>query len=524
MGKGYCQHGCYPVDKRWHGGSFTLEIDGEEQVCEDIFDFRKFILQNSLSDAEEELKEQQPADEPYVLPEEDMDDQDPAHEKIKRRGVSISNFGNQAHALQAYSEITDQLATFYKFDLKVVKEWYRAKPQSQLHDEMVQRRQQAEQQINRVLSNLQDLYEQKQLLEHDKRRLEERQAHFEADEESELEGEGYEDELKADFVDLVDQHTGRHSILQMQANNIFPSITADFYQMSGLDDLREGGQLAELPENEKAVLRKKWKLYQQWKEQFRTAVQTRLQDVNRRLNSVQTSIEQTEQWIKPYVEDIQKMTGTWEEEHKYLEAFSRYLPRGYADFAKREKMVGTMDRSPGEKQDKYHDVVIMEPIHFGQGGAEQPQAPGQGLVVFYMPWTEYLCCNHVYEELFQAMIDRKTNQIKNYIAQYIGDAIDVSDDKAELREKYGDVLTSEEEERIEEAETEDDVEQIELDINDRLQSRTLRWKNKLRGFFGVTDDFYHEDPQELRRKLLGPYFPTQFYLDYKYDNDLYVMK
>jgi hypothetical protein len=171
---------------------------------------------------------------------------------------------------------------------------------------MTQRRQQAEQQINRVLSNLSDLYEQKQLLEHDLRRLEERAQHFDATEESRSEGGGYEDELKADFVDLVDQHTGRHSILQMQANNVFPSITADFYQMSGLDDLQDGS-LKDLPENEKAVLRKKWKLYEQWKDQFETAVKSRLNDVERQLTSVQASIEQTQKWLQPYVEDMERI-------------------------------------------------------------------------------------------------------------------------------------------------------------------------------------------------------------------------
>ncbi|MFB6294536.1 MAG: hypothetical protein ABEI97_02140, partial [Candidatus Nanohaloarchaea archaeon] len=94
-----------------------------------------------------------------------------------------------------------------------------------------------------------------------------------------------------------------------------------------------------------------------------------------------------------------------------------------------------------------------------------------------------------------------------------------------LRDRYGDALTDDEEERIAEAETEEELDQIEADIIDRMRPGWVdRRKERLKEFLGMTDDFYHEDPQELRRELLGPYFPTQFYLDYKYDNDLYVMK
>jgi len=58
----------------------------------------------------------------------------------------------------------------------------------------------------------------------------------------------------------------------------------------------------------------------------------------------------------------------------------------------------------------------------------------------------------------------------------------------------------------------------------RKRSLTDRWREKLRGFFGFTDEFYHPEPTDLRRNLMGPHYPTGFYLDYKYGNDLYVMK
>ncbi|MDY6770269.1 MAG: hypothetical protein SVU88_04830, partial [Candidatus Nanohaloarchaea archaeon] len=70
MGKGHCQHGCYPVDKRWHDGSLT---DGDGNSIDSIWDLREFIRENGggvegARAAEARLDEDQPRDEPYVLP------------------------------------------------------------------------------------------------------------------------------------------------------------------------------------------------------------------------------------------------------------------------------------------------------------------------------------------------------------------------------------------------------------------------------------------------------------------------
>ncbi|MDY6768542.1 MAG: hypothetical protein SVW02_00330, partial [Candidatus Nanohaloarchaea archaeon] len=504
MGKGYCQHGCYPVDKRWHGGSLTGEVDGEEFAINSIFDLREFIRRHGggrdgAMAAEAAIEEDSPAGEPYVLP--DPSDQDDISRKKRGRGISISNIG-QGFDYGAHLGIVDHLATYYKFSSPIkVREWVWTSPESQIHDEYVQRKQQAEQQINRILSNLQDLYEQKQLLEHDKRRLEERKAHFDRPDEQEVAGEGYEDELKADFVDLVDQHTGRHSILQMQQNNVFPSITADFYQMTGLDDLSGDGQLADLPENEKAVLRKKWKLYEQWKQQFRTAVESRLQDVNRRLTSVQTSIEQTEDWIRPYVQDIKQIhpdEGTFEEQMDVTEDFSGYLMGGTANFMRRSKLVSNMDRSPGEEENRYRDVVIFRPFHAGTPNFEQPQQAGGGLIIYKMQFKELLVCEHVWQEVFQPQIEAKKNEVRDFIQQYVGEDVDISGQRSDILDRYGEVLTDEERERVENAESRDQLHQVEIDINQRLDNRVRRWKDRVRGFFGLYDEFHHEDPSELR--------------------------
>ncbi|MDY6776687.1 MAG: hypothetical protein SVQ76_01115 [Candidatus Nanohaloarchaea archaeon] len=529
MAEHECQHGCYPVDKRWHGGSLTGEVDGEEFSIDSIHDLREFIRRKGEGGpeaAESLLVDQQPSGEPYVLPQ--SDEEDSVERKKQSRTISISGIG-QGFDMGAYLDVLDRIETFYRFEqAKKVKDWMRASPQSQLHQELVQRRQQAEQQINRVLSNLSDLYEQKQLLEHDVRKLEERKAHFEASEEEKKAGGGYEDELKADFVDLVDQHTGRSSIIQMQANNVFPSITADFYRMTGLDDLQEGGQLEDLPENEKAVLRKKWKLYEQWKEQFRTAVESRLNDVQRRLNSVETSIEQTEKWIQPYVQDMQRILSEsdLDEQIAVGEELSAYFPHAYSNSWRMMKFFSRRDRTPGDHRGLYWDVVTLNPIKLSTPQFENPQQAGGGLVIFKMQFTEITVCDHVWEEIYQPQIDKQVNQVRRYIRKYVGEPeVELDEKRSDIQGTYGDALTDEEEERLEEAETVSELEQLELDIIDRMKPSWLeRRKRGLKEFLGFTDEYYHEDPEELRRELLGPHFPTQFYLDYKYENDLYVMK
>jgi hypothetical protein len=571
MADNHCTHGCYPVDKRWHGGSFviaegdiedvlgvspeTLEnrlgsdfYSGGDLAINDIFAFRRITEEFRGEVGEAMLSHATPAGEPYVRGEVE-DDDEPVMEKISKRTISLSTVG-QGPGMTAYLDAVDMLSTHYKFNPVIkVEDAFWASPESQVHQELVQRRQQAEQQINRTLGNLADLYQQKQLLEHDLRQLEARLGHVEEYEAAESEGyEGFEDELKADFVDLVDQHTGRHSILQMQANNVFPSITADFYSMTGLDDLREG-HLADLPENEKAVLRKKWKLYEQWKEQFQTAVRSRYQDVQRRLNSVMTSIEQTEQWLKPYVQDIKMIADDFEPQLELAHGLSKYLPIGNANVYRGMKVIGAKDQSPGNEDGLYYDVMIMNATQGSLPTPENPQQAGGGLTLMSISFEEFLVCKHVYEAVFKEQMDKKKNEVEEYIQRYIGEEGPlVSDDeleerKQELRDRFGigesdgnggtakgpllGLGGSEDwAARVDAAQSMEELDRIEASLEWKKHRPSMldRQVSGIKQFFGATDEFYHPDPSELRRELMGPGFPRQFYLDYKYSNDLYVMK
>lgn len=461
---GRCMHGCYPSGN-------GVDIDRLREVA-----------RTEGPDAAQELiDEKQPQGEPYV---------GATHDEAHQRTMKIVA-GSQGVPVDAYIAVMDEMSKQFDYTVKKSAEWLHANPGSQLHQEMSQRRQQAEQQINRVLSSLSDLYHQKHLLEHDVRKLESKAEHFE---------DRKEEALKADFVDNVDQHTGRSSIIQMQANDIFPSITADFYSMESLDDLKDGGHLADLPEQEKATLRKKWKLYQKWKEKFGGAVEEKLEDVERRLRSVKTSIEQTEKWIKPYVQTIKQMEG--DPAAELDEMTDAYMLEGYASAVRGVKViahnvVNTAENDEGETIPTHRDVIIVETTHISLGGSDQPQAPGQGGEVVVMDFKEYTVCEHVFQEVFQSQIDDRQDMVRRYVASYTGEELD--EDIIEHTEK--------------------EFEPYEMPFTVKLRNNTYRW-------FGLGDPYFHPDPASFREGLLGPHFggSAALYISAKYTIGLYVMK
>lgn len=456
---GRCMHGCYPAD---------------------IDKIREIARTEGPEQAEQWIDDNQPSGEPHV---------GATHDEAHQRKIKISA-GSQGIPVDAYIATVDNLDTKFDYTVKKVGEWLQANPGSQMHQEMQQRRQNAEQQINRVLSSLSDLYQQKHLLEHDLRTLEKKAEHFEDQD---------EDALKADFVDNVDQHTGRSSILQMQANDVFPSITADFYSMNSLDDLTDG-HLSDLPEQEKAVLRKKWKLYQKWKEKFGSAVHDKVEDLQRRLDSVHTSIEQTENWIKPYVQTVKQMEG--DPESRLEEMTDPYMMEGYASSVRGIKVVAhkpvrKAENDEGEEVVTHRAVITIDVAHISLGGSEQPQAPGQGAEVVIMDFSEYVVCEHIFDEVFQPQIEERENEVKRYVNSYVGDEI-----PGEI-EKH----------------TEKPFQPYDQSFLRELKINVMRW-------FGLGDAYFHPDPGDLNDHLLGPKFggAAELYITLKYDIGLYVMK
>ena len=511
--RGRCMHGCYPTD---------IDIIRKIARSDDLSDYSEVSADKGGPEvAEKYLDKNQPNGEPYVGAEGDD----------KHQRFLVISASSQGAPLSIYMKFSSLIGE-EGYDKHKVKENFKASTGSQLEQEMNQRHQQAQQQVNRSLGGLEDLYKKKQLLEHDLRKLEQKKEHYgvnpddydskkelkkalkrlgKTDEELEdkskdeleeiAEESQKEEALKADFVDEVDQHTGRNSILQMQANNIFPSITADFYSMKSLKDLTDG-HLSELPEQEKAMLRKKWKLYQKWKEKFEGGLNSKLDTIRKRLNSVETSIQQTKEFLRPYVETIRVMQGDFDEKMDLIDENELY--QGYSSAIRTIKMIAEkVVNTDSSGSPAHRDVIVANVTHINLAGPDQPQSPSRGPSKIKIKFKSYLVCEHIFQEVFQPQIDARRNDVERYIKGLIGE--DLEDSEKTHLEKHDVVKHS-------------DYEEYSWSLDEKL-------KRKFYEALGIGgDDYYVEDPTKLREEQLGPDWPTPFWINYKISTGMFLMK
>ncbi len=479
-----CIHGCYPSD---------IDIDMVRKIARADSPGDLKNVSSTGPRAAQEYIDNESSLEPYV------------GTKDTSKRELIVKAGQQGPALGIYMDFNSKLDD-EGFNRNKIAEDFKVTPGSQLHQEMQQRHQRAQQQINQSLSGIEDLYKKKMLLQHDLRKLKAKKDHFDDEK---------EEALKADFVDNVDQHTGRSSILQMQANNVFPSIIPDFYSMSSLDDLVDG-HLKELPEQEKSVLRKKWKLYQKWKEQFKTAVDQKLRIINQRLNSINTSLQQTKEFIKPYVETVRVLQGDFENKlEKLINENDFYI--GHSNSVRFMKYIGHKDIKGG----LFKDVIVVDVIHADIASPSNVQSPGDGPEKVVMQFKEYLVCKHIFDEVFQPQLDERKHEVERYIKGLIGEEMyfkeDLDEGEEDMNEEYRKILKHTD--KYPEIRTPSDYEPPKITLKDKLRKNLL-------GKLGLGADEYYVKGrhQDLRDRVLGPGYPTPFWINFKIDNRLNIMK
>lgn len=469
-----CMHGCRPYEMR----TILDAINNPAEVAE----------QEGLS----ALKEQEPGDPENgeIYMDEKKKQIDPDNDKIQpyvgfgtaKRHITISA-ASSGIPMESYYFLLRALEKRREFDaVKKTEETLYVSPQSTLYAELVQKKQQAQQNVRQTIANIADLYKQKQLLEHDLRKLEKKQKHFEEDDET---------ALKADFVDLVDAQTGQHSILNIQQKNIFPSITADFYALEEEDDL-EDGHLKNLPENEKAILAKKHKLYQSWKDEFGDYINELVGEIKQRKRSIEASIEQTEEWLEPYVRDMETIESTDQLEDTIEFFTSPSMPEMYANLIQNMKLIAYKDVG-GPNGGPYYDVLVVDVNHASLAAASQPASGPQGPEKVTYEFKEYIVCKHVFDQVFKRQVEDRQNQIRDVIQGYLGTDIEDEDVKYVPPPEPG------------------FLEQLKLDIYE---------------FFGKGDNWLCTDEQYhgLRHEVIGPGFPMPLYLDMKFGIGLFVMK
>ncbi len=315
-------------------------------------------------------------------------------------------------------------------------------PQSQLHDEFMQRKQQAEQRVNQTLSNFSDILEQKHLLEHDVRKLRSRAEAFNSED---------EDVLKGDFVQLVDgagaggQGADEQALRFLRDNNIYPTIVADFMEMDSVDDLKdadnhddvdEDGALADLPRNEKAILRKKFTMYEKWKDMYGSEVNRRLKELKSQQQNIEQSIQKTKDWLEPYVRDVVMINEMGDQQNDLTKY---YEWKGYSSMERNLEFIcykgfkkenGRLVEEPDNPT--HYRIMHVFGVHVVTAKGEQPNQPG-GSSTGVVMWRPAIVCKHVFDNFFQPKINEAENLVDEMHKNYVGD-FKVPDESEEIKE------------------------------------------------------------------------------------------
>lgn len=467
------------------------------------------------------------------------------------------------------------------YDVSRVTESIFVSPQSQLHDEFMQRKQQAEQRVNQTLSNFSDILETKHLLEHDIRKLRSRAESFNSHD---------EDMLKGDFVQLVDgagaggQGADEQALRFLRDQNIYPTIVADFMEMDSVDDLRtakqkaEGeedktaddfkdGALADLPRNEKAILRKKYTMYEKWKDMYGSEVNRRLKELKAQLRNIEQSIEKTKDWLEPYVRDVVMINEMGDQQGDLTKY---YEWKGYSSMERQLEFIchkgfkkenGRLVPESDDDKITHYRIMHIFGVHIVTAKGEQPNQPGGSStgVVF---WRPAVVCKHVFENFFEPKIEEAEELVEEMHSEYVGD-FNVHEDNQEIKEarKEQELSIRELRERIEEELDErvaiefssklrrvedglDTVESIsedfseehlealkevlDIDLGDSSDkdSKMLKGVNKeLAKFTGQTDQFYLDGSEQntVIQDMITE-FRFEFYFDYKIGFGMNTMK
>lgn len=478
------------------------------------------------------------------------------------RQIKVSG-GGQGAGYGAILSAVDKFDDDMGYTANRITESIFVSPQSQLHDEFMQRKQQAEQRVNQTLSSFSDILEQKHLLEHDIRKLRSRAEAFDSKD---------EDVLKGDFIELVDganagaQQGGEAAIKTLVERNIYPTIMSDFMEMRSADDLKpedDGGtgKLADLPNNEKAILRKKYAMYEKWKDLYGSEVNRRLNELKAQLQNIERSIDNTKNWLEPYVRDVVMINELGDSQTK-LSNYHQW--KGYSSMLREleflchkglKKEHGKLYPVEDESEATHYRVMHIMGVHVVQASGEQPnQAGGSSTGVVW--WRPAVVCEHVFDRFFRPRIDKANTIVDEMMGDYVGEfdsgrGHDYKNKRKqeelsvrELREKVEEELDESVpiefsskirrvEDGLDEPETvaEDYSDKhfealnkvlgIELDDEHSDDEIYSGLEQELKKFTGQTDQYYVEDGG---MKDMIAEFRYDFYFDYKIGLGLNTMK
>jgi hypothetical protein len=458
-------------------------------------------------------------------------------------------------------------------------------PQSHLHDEFMQRRQQAEQRVKQAMQGIEQLRKSKHLLQHDIRKLRGKVEDLRS---------GDETTIKGDFIELVDSAGGGQqgsapgSLDFLRNNNIYPSIVADFQEMESLDDLLsaekkaekkggspedyEDGALSNIPENEKAILKKKYSMYEQWKDLYGSEIERKLDDLKKELKRVETGLQEQKKQTAPYVRDMvminQKTQDQLAEDmgryFQYLGDSTTFKHIEFIPHQPFQKKHGELVEVDDEDKATHYKILYVHAVHVNMAVGENPQTPAEGPTagkVFYFP---ALVDKFTFENIFKEKIERQEDRFDNLMANYTGDYKTGKGDEFQkhreqkelsirkFREKVGEKVSELKGEdikpplqfssfirriedgfdhpnKIEDEYGEDYMEAVNEILgtsygrDDHSEDGLSDFQEKIKLFTGQEDEYYLSDPGDVVGELTYR-FKFSYYFDLKTSMGLYTMK
>ncbi|MFB6207942.1 MAG: hypothetical protein ABEJ69_01185 [Candidatus Nanohaloarchaea archaeon] len=485
-----------------------------------------------------------------------------------QKHIKVSG-GSSGKAYGAILGAADKFNTDLDYGVEKSEERIFVSPQNQMHQSFIQRKREAENNVKETMQSYEHLMKQKHMLEHDIRKLRSRAEAFDSKDET---------LLKADFVELVDGRGGgtqqgaeEMPLKSFRDNNIYPTIVADFNEMESMDDLvpeDDGGtgKLADLPRNEKAILRKKWAMYQKWKDMYGSEVQRKLREIKGQLKRVEKSIEETKKWLQPYIQDIVQIHEK-DEDHYADEMNSYVIWKGYASMERNLEFIGHKglvkkggDIVVAEDEDPTHyRIVYIHGIHVNLAGGAQPQDPSQGPSTAVIFVHRAIVCKHVFENIFQKKINKKEERFEELMESYTGDFSSSDGEKLKEARKEEEISVRELREKIEEKvdgnvplevssqirRVEDGFDPVEVLNQDYVEAideilgtefadssdsggpdeeMYSGFEKRLRKFTGQTDKYYLGDLKGQAMDDLWADIKYNFYIDYKLGQGLFTMK
>ncbi|PSG99293.1 MAG: hypothetical protein BRC29_04165 [Nanohaloarchaea archaeon SW_7_43_1] len=459
-------------------------------------------------------------------------------------------------------------------------------PQSHLHDEFMQRRQQAEQRVKQAMQGIEQLRKNKHLLQHDIRKLRGKVESLRS---------GEETTIKGDFIELVDSAGGGQqgsapgSLDFLRNNNIYPSIVADFQEMDSLNDLlsaekkaeKHGGEpseyqagpLSKLPENEKAILKKKYAMYEKWKDLYGSEIERKLDDLKKELRRVETGLEEQKKQTAPYVRDMVMINQKTNEE--LAEDMNRYFQ--FQGDSTTFKHIEFIPHKPFKKEHgelteceegeaTHYKILYIHGVHVNMAIGENPQSPAEGPTAGQVAYFPALVDKFTFENIFKEKIERQKNRFENLMENYTGNFKTGKGDEFQkkreqkelsirkLREKVGKKVSEKRGEEIEpplqfsssirrmedgfdhpnKIQNEYGEDYMEA-INEILDTSYGKEKDRTEGlsgfqkkvklFTGQEDQYYLSD--DYQNKIIGDLayrFKFTYYFDLKISMGLYTMK